>query len=255
MPELERLMLHRLAELDPQIRAAYAEYDYKKVIALLSQFMTADLSAFYFDIRKDVLYCDPASSHVRACALSTVDALFDCVTRWIAPILVFTAEEAWLERHPQVRAGQGSVHLSTFPAVAHDWHDPELAERWAKVRRVRRVITGALELDRAAKRIGSSLEAAPQVWISDADLAAAVSGLDMAEICITSDIRITSGTGPGEAFRLDDVAGVTVVIEKASGIKCARSWKYFDPVSADPAYPDVTPRDAQALREIDGKAA
>ncbi|MGL5362674.1 MAG: isoleucine--tRNA ligase, partial [Bosea sp. (in: a-proteobacteria)] len=255
MPELEQLMLHRLAELDPQVRAAYADYDYKKVIALLSQFMTADLSAFYFDIRKDILYCDPASSHVRACALSAVDALFDSVTRWIAPILVFTAEEAWLERHAAVRAGQGSVHLETFPALPESWHNPELAERWAKVRRVRRVITGALELDRAAKRIGSSLEAMPRVWLSDADLAAALSGLDMAEICITSRIAIDNGQGPDDAFRLDDVAGVAVVIEKASGIKCARSWKYFDPATADPAYPDVTPRDAIALREIDAKAA
>ncbi len=254
MPELERLMLHRLAELGPQVEEAYRTYDYKKVVTLLSQFMNTELSAFYFDVRKDALYCDPRSSHVRKSALTVVDHLFRCLTTWLAPILVFTAEEAWLDRYPQAKAGDASVHLELFAKADEAWLDPELAERWAKVRRVRRVVTGALELERAAKRIGSSLEAAPVVHIADPDLRAALSGLDLAEICITSDATITDGEGPADAFRLPDVPGVAVVPARASGIKCARSWKYFDPATAEPGFPEVTPRDAKALREL-GRAA
>jgi isoleucyl-tRNA synthetase len=249
MPELERLMLHRLSELDEAIRAAYAAYDYKKVVSLLSQFMTADLSAFYFDVRKDALYCDPASSHVRRSALSVVDHLFRCITVWLAPILVFTAEEAWLARDPALRDGQGSVHLETFPVLPADWRDEALARRWDEVRKVRRVITGALETQRAAKVIGSSLEAAPQVFIADAALMAAVAGVDLAEISITSGLALEAGEGPADAWRTDEVKGVAVLFRPAGGVKCARSWRYFDPATADPEYPDVTPRDAQALRE------
>ncbi|MBX9907719.1 MAG: isoleucine--tRNA ligase [Beijerinckiaceae bacterium] len=255
MPELERLMLHRLAELGPQVEEAYATYDYKKVVNLLSQFMNTELSAFYFDIRKDALYCDPLSSHVRKSALTVVDHLFRCLATWLAPILVFTTEEAWLERYPEAKSLDGSVHLELFAKAPASWLDPELAERWAKIRKVRRVVTGALELERAAKRLGSSLEAAPEVFVSDPDLFAALSGADLAEISITSTILVRNGEGPADAFRLPDVPGVAVVPARASGVKCARSWKYFDPATADAAWPAVTPRDAKALRELGTRAA
>ncbi len=247
MPELERFVLHRLVELDGEMREAYASYDYKRVVALLNSFMTTDLSAFYFDVRKDTLYCDPISSVARKSALTVIDQTFRCVVTWIAPILAFTAEEAWLARFPNAE----SVHLETFPEVPAEWRNDALAERWAKVRRVRRVVTGALEIERAQKRIGASLEAAPVVHIADESLFQAVQGLDMAEICITSAIRVVQGEGPAEAFRLEDVKGVAVVPELAKGRKCARSWKVTPEVGSDPDYPDVTPRDAAALREWD----
>ena len=247
MPELERFILHRLAELDGEIREAYAAFDYKKVVALLNSFMTTDLSAFYFDVRKDALYCDPMSSLVRKSALTVIDQTFRCVVLWIAPILAFTAEEAWLSRYPQA----ASVHLETFPDVSADWRDEALAERWSRIRRVRRVVTGALEIERAQKRIGASLEAAPVVFVADESLYEAVQGLDFAEICITSGIDIRHGEGPRDAFRLDEVKGVAVVPARAEGRKCARSWKVTPEVGSDPDYPDVTPRDAAALREWD----
>ncbi|HZH52813.1 MAG TPA: isoleucine--tRNA ligase [Microvirga sp.] len=247
MPELERFVLHRLAELDGEMREAYRSFDYKRVIALLNSFMTTDLSAFYFDIRKDALYCDPLSSKVRKSALTVIDQTFRCVATWIAPILAFTAEEAWLARYPNAE----SVHLETFPEVPAEWRDEALAARWAKVRRVRRVVTGALEIERAQKRIGASLEAAPVVHVADESLWEAVQGLDLAEICITSGIEVVRGEGPAEAFRLDEVRGVAVVPRLAQGRKCARSWKVSPEVGSDPDYPDVTPRDAAALREWD----
>jgi isoleucyl-tRNA synthetase len=247
MPELERFILHRLAELDGEIRDAYRKFDYKRVVALLNAFMTSDLSAFYFDIRKDALYCDPLSSTVRKSALTVIDQVFRCVVTWIAPILAFTAEEAWLARDPEA----ASVHLQTFPDVDPAWRNEGLAELWSKVRRVRRVITGALEIERAQKRIGASLEAAPAVHISDDDLWQAVQGLDLAEIAITSGLTLARGEGPAAAFRLEDVKGVAVVPARAQGRKCARSWKITADVGADPDYPDVTLRDAAALREWD----
>jgi isoleucyl-tRNA synthetase len=252
MPELERFILHRLAELDGDIREAYAAFDYKRVVALLNGFMTSDLSAFYFDIRKDALYCDPISSLRRKSALTVIDWTFRCAVAWIAPILAFTAEEAWLSRYP---GEDGSVHLETFPEVPQAWRDAALAERWARVRRVRRAVTGALEIERAQKRIGSSLEAAPTVFIADDELGAALDGVDFAEICITSSIDVRRGEGPEDAFRLDEVRGVSVVPARAEGRKCARSWKISPLVGSDPDYPDVTPRDADALREWDAARA
>ena len=207
MPELERLMLHRLAELDPLVRQAYADFDYKRIFAMLSAFMTVDLSAFYFDIRKDALYCDPYSSTTRKACLTVLDHLFRATVTWLAPMLCFTAEEAWLARDPAAQ----SVHLEPFPAVPQSWRDEALAEKWRKLRNVRRVVTGALELERAAKRIGSSLEAHPIVHIADPDLFAAVVDIDLAEVCITSGAVLVEGEAAADAFRLPDVPGVAVV--------------------------------------------
>jgi isoleucyl-tRNA synthetase len=248
MPELERLMLDRLAEVDALVRQAYANFDYKRIFAALNQFMTVDLSAFYFDIRKDALYCDPISSTTRKACLTVLDYLFRATVTWLAPMLTFTAEEAWLARHP---GPEVSVHLEQFPEVATDWRDEALAEKWRKVRQVRRVVTGALELARADKRIGSSLEAAPVIHIADPALRAALAGVDMAEVAITSAVEIRAGEGPAAAFRLPDVAGVAVEFHPAEGRKCARSWKILPSVGSDPDYPDVSPRDAKALREWD----
>jgi isoleucyl-tRNA synthetase len=248
MPELERLMLHRLTELDGLVRQAYADFDYKRIFAALNVFMTTDLSAFYFDIRKDTLYCDPISSTTRKACLTVLDHLFRATVTWLAPMLPFTAEEAWLARYP---SEDGSVHLEQFPDLPASWRDEVLAEKWRKVRNVRRVVTGAIEIERAQKRIGSSLEAAPVVYVSDPDLFATLADIDLAEVAITSDATLVQGDGPPTAFRLDDVKAVAVEVRLAEGTKCARSWKILPSVGSDRAYPDVTPRDAQALREWD----
>jgi isoleucyl-tRNA synthetase len=246
MGELERSMLHRLAELDAEVRDAYARFDTKRVVSRLAAFLNTDLSAFYFDIRKDALYCEPPSSEKRRAALETVEQIFRSVTTWLAPILVFTCEEAWLSRYP----GAVSVHLEDFPILPSAWRDDALAARWAEIRRIRAVVTGALEIERAQKRIGSSLEAAPIVHVADAASRALLLSIDFAEICITSDITITGGAGPDDAFRLDEVAGVAVVPQPAQGRKCARSWKISPLVGSDPDFPDVSPRDARALAEL-----
>src|SRR5258705_13177386 len=158
MPELERLMLHELAEQASIVRKAYAEFDYKTVVASLSAFMNTELSAFYFDIREDTLYCDPPSSLARKAALTTIDIICDAILRWFAPILSFTADEAWQLYAPDA---EPSVHLTLFPDGLAAFRDERLAARRAIIRNVPRLVTGALELERAAKRIGSSLGAPP----------------------------------------------------------------------------------------------
>jgi isoleucyl-tRNA synthetase len=252
-PELERLMLHQLAGQAAIVQKAYAEFDYKTVVASLSTFMNTELSAFYFDIRKDSLYCDPPSSKTRKAALYVIDMICDAILKWFAPVLSFTCEEAWQLFSPNVP----SVHLTLFPEGLEPFRNDKLAAKWETIRNVRRVVTGALELERAAKRIGSSLEASPIIYVSDRATLATLFDVDLAEVCITSGVVLVEGEGPADAFRLPDVAGVAVVPERAQGTKCARSWKISPAVGEDPQFPDVTPRDAQALREWEavGKAA
>ncbi len=252
MPELERVILHRLAELDQLVRQAYNDYDFKRIFHALTNFMNIDLSAFYFDIRKDALYCDAPSSLRRRACRTVLHELFMSLTAWFAPILCFTAEEVWLTRFPD---DEGSVHLRTFPDLPESWIDAGLAEKWRKLRELRRVVTGALEVERREKRIGSSLESAPDVYVSNADLKAAMAGVDLAEISITSGGTLIDGEGPADAFRLDDVAGVAVVPKMASGKKCARSWKIMPDVGSVAGFPDLTPRDAAAVIEYDARQA
>jgi isoleucyl-tRNA synthetase len=246
MPELERLMLHRLSELDALVREGYDAFDFKKIARALIDFSNVELSAFYFDIRKDALYCDAPSSLRRRAALSVIRKLFECLVTWLAPMLPFTTEEAWLSLKPDAV----SVHLEQFPAVPAEWRDDALEAKWEKIREVRSVVTGALEIERREKRIGASLEAAPVVHVADPELLKALEGEDFAEICITSAITVVAGEGPEGAFRLPEVARVSVEPKLAEGTKCARSWRITTDVGSDPDYPDVSARDAAALREI-----
>lgn len=252
MPELERAILHRLSELDELVRKAYADYDFKRVTHTLSNFMNVDLSAFYFDIRKDTLYCDAPSSLRRRACRTVLDELFSCLTAWLAPVLCFTVEEVWLARFP---SDEDSVHLRTFPEIPAEWCNETLSEKWRKVRELRRVVTGALEVERREKRIGASLEAAPDVFVTNAELAVAMRGIDLAELAITSQASLIEGEGPAAAFRLDDVPGVAVVPKRAEGRKCARSWRVLPEVGSDPEFPDLSLRDAAAVREYDAQAA
>jgi isoleucyl-tRNA synthetase len=250
MPELERLMLHRLAELDLVVRAGYDAFDFKRVTRALTDFMNVELSAFYFDIRKDALYCEAPSSPKRKAAVQVVRHLFECLNTWLAPMLPFTTEEAWRDRYPD----RESVHLEQFPEVPSEWRDEALEEKWNKIKDVRRVVTGALEIERARKTIGSSLEAVPVVYMTDASLMQAIAGVDMAETAITSALDIMDAPAPAGAFALPDVPGVAVVVEKAEdrGLKkCARSWRYTADVGSDPAFPDVSARDAGVLHELE----
>jgi isoleucyl-tRNA synthetase len=227
MPELERWVLHRLAELDGVVRDGYAAYDFQGVFQAVFQFATVDLSAFYFDIRKDALYCDAEDSLRRRAALTVLDLLYHRLVTWLAPVLVFTMEEVWLERFP---GAESSVHLVDIPDTPGAWLNPDLAARWEGIRKVRRAVTAALEVKRRDKVIGASLEAAPVVHVEEPQVLAALKQVDFADICITSDVALTADPSPAEAFRLPEVPGVGVVFEEAGGEKCQRCWKVLPDV-------------------------
>jgi len=243
MPELERWVLHRLAELGRVVRESCEAYDFHRMYVALYNFCAVDLSSFYFDIRKDALYCDAPGTIRRRAARTVLDELFKCLTIWLAPFICYTAEEAWLTRYP---SEDGSVHRQVFPALPDAWLDPALGAKWERVRRVRRVVTGALEIERAAKRIGSSLQASPQVFVAPEDVEA-LQGIDFAEICITSSIAVEVGEGPADAFRLEDVKGVAALPRQASGIKCERCWQVLDEVGHVPGHDDLCKRCAEAV--------
>ncbi len=247
MPELEQYILHKLFEVGQTVDAAYKVYDYKKAAAALTNFMNVELSAFYFDIRKDALYCDPWSSNKRKSARTVINQLFHCLTTWWAPILVFTMEEVWLTRF---NGAGSSVHLMLFAQSLPEWKNEAIAKKWDAIRKVRSVVTGALEIARANKDIGSSLEAAPVVYIHDDDATvAAVESIDFAEVCIVSDIKVETGPIPDGAFYPLEIAKIAVAFHLAQGQKCARSWKISKDIGQDKDFPDITLRDAEAVRE------
>ena len=226
MPELEQWVLHRLAELDAVVRQGYRAFDFQGVFQAVFNFATVELSSFYFDIRKDALYCDGETPRAHA-ARTVLDILFHRLTTWLAPVLVFTMEEVWLERYP---GEESSIHLQDFPETPEDWRNDALAAKWTRVRQARRVVTAALEIQRTEKVIGASLEAAPVVHVEDADVLAALKSVPFEDVCITSAISLTADPAPQEAYRLPEVPGVAVVFEKADGEKCQRCWKILPDV-------------------------
>jgi isoleucyl-tRNA synthetase len=250
MPELERWVLHRLSEIDELVRDRAATFNFHEMFTALHNFCAVDLSSFYFDIRKDTLYCDRADSIRRRAARTVLDEAFDCLTAWLAPVICFTAEEAWLSRNP----GDGnSVHLQTYPDLPADWRDEVLAEKWENVRRVRRVVTGALEIERAEKRIGSSLQATPTLYLDSATVAI-LSDVDLAEVTITSDVIVDTGAAPEGAFAIDEVPGVAVVPGLADGGKCERCWQVLPEVGGDGENADICNRCVDAVANISAVA-
>ncbi len=243
MPELEQWVLHRVAELDAEVRSGYGKYDFQGVFQKLFTFATSDLSQVFFDVRKDALYCDVATSLRRRSARTVLDILFHRLTTWLAPVLVFTMEEVWLCRFPEEGS---SVHLMDMPETPAEWLNPSLAAKWDGIRAARRVVNGALEVQRTAKVIGASLEAAPVVHVADTAILAALKSVNFAELCITSGIQLTKDPEPAEAFRLPEVPGVGVVFERAPGQKCQRCWQILPEVGRQ-SHPGTCKRCNEAL--------
>jgi isoleucyl-tRNA synthetase len=250
MPELERWVLHRLAELDELVREKIEAYDFHALFVALHNFCAVELSAFYFDVRKDSLYCDADDSVRRRSVRTVMEHLFSALTAWLAPVLCFTAEEAWLARPEGLTSGEGwtadSVHLRDFPTIPAAWRNDDLAAKWSVVRGVRRVVTGALELERANKTIGSSLQANPTVYV-DSATKALLADVDFQDVCITSAIAVVEGTAPDGAFTLADVAGIAVASGLADGEKCERCWKVLPEVSTVADHPTLCVRCAEAV--------
>ena len=248
MPELERWVLDRLWRLDQRLRKACNDYEFHGLFSELHNFCAIDLSAFYLDIRKDSLYCDRLDDKRRRAARTVLDTLFDCLTAWLAPFICFTAEEAWLTRHPD-RSPGNSIHLRTFPEIPDAWRDDKLMDKWREIRAVRRVVTGALEKERAEKRIGSSLQAAPVIH-APAKTEQLFAGLEAAELFITSGATFVATDKPAGAFTLEDVVGVAVVPNPATGEKCERCYQVLEEVGKSTAHPTVCNRCADAAEHF-----
>jgi isoleucyl-tRNA synthetase len=247
MPELEQYILSRMAAISAQIDHDIENYDFNAVIMALYNFCNADLSSLYFDIRKDRLYCDSPDSFERRSTRTVMAELFDFLVTRLAPYTTFTCEESWDHRPKGVFEDAESIHMRTYSSVPQEWRNEKLEDKWANILKVRDVVLATLEPRRAAKEIGSSLEAHPSIYVSGV-YADAVEGADMAEICITSQASVHKAEAPADSVKLDKIDGVGVVFNKAEGNKCARSWKILPEVGTDKDYPDLSLRDAEAVR-------
>ncbi|MCE3230359.1 MAG: ileS [Alphaproteobacteria bacterium] len=249
MPKLEQWVLHRLSELDKSLRKSAETFDFMGFYSELHNFCAVDLSAFYFDLRKDCLYCDARTSLKRRAARTVMDHIFICLTHWLAPVLSFTAEEAWLSRYGSEAS---SIHLQMFPDIPLEWDNAPLAAQWQIIRDIRRVITGALEVERAAKTIGSSLQAHVAVYvpheISEIFKTLGMKDADLAELSITSEANLIIAQPPAGAFTLEDVMNVGVVVNTASGQKCNRCWKVLEEVGE--VHDDLCQRCAQVVEGL-----
>lgn len=257
LSDLDQYILHRVYEVDRDVRKCIHDFDFQGMTTLVHNFCARELSAFYFDICKDTLYCDALDSDKRRAVVYVLDQVFKHLCHWLAPVLAFTAEEAWLSyKGVSIDDLNESIHLSHLEDAPKAWHKPDLSEKWEKIIDARSVVTGALEIKRAEKVMGASLEAAPKVYVADTALAQYLKASSFHDICITSDITIEAGTAPADAFTNQNVEGIAVVFAKAEGQKCARCWKYTNDVGSNKAHVETCARCADAVtREAKTAAA
>ena len=248
MPPLERFILHRLWELDRDVRNAYADYRFQDVVRPVMEFCSNDLSALYFDIRKDSLYCDRPDAIRRRAARTVMHEVFMRLTAWLAPLTPFTMEEAWGTRYPE----SGSNCARMIPETPAAWQDSSEKTRWKAIERVLLVTNGALEIDRREKRIGTGLDAALTVHVTDEQIGFAFEGFDqqeIADIFRVSQVQLVQGSPPADAFQMTEVLHVAAVVQPITDQpKCARSWRRVPDVGSDPAHPELSARDADAVR-------
>lgn len=227
MPDLEKFMLNKLSELDKLLRESIKKYDFQKFYSELHTFCANDLSAFYFDIRKDAVYCDAKDDIKRLSCLTVMNKLFICISHWLAPVLSFTAEEAWLSY--QLNQDKKSIHLQTFPEIPEIWNNEKIGEKGIFTQEVRKTITASIEIERLAKTIGSSLEAEIYIYSNDPENSKFLNSMDFSEIAIVSKAVIVNAQVPSNAT-MNDELNIGVVVKQASGEKCERCWKIMDSV-------------------------
>jgi isoleucyl-tRNA synthetase len=245
LPNLEQWVLHRLNDIKKSHQKLFKTYDFAAFYSELHTFCATDLSAFYFDIRKDTLYCDALNGQKRLATLNVMHHVFMHLVHWLAPVLSFTAEEAW---HAfQECENPSSIHTQLFPEMPRQWDNPSMAAKWEDLRNIRRVLTGALELERAAKTIGSSLQASVIMYVSS-EWSDRLDNIDWAELAIASQLVIVHAQMPANAFTLEDVRGVGVVVELAEGQKCGRCWKIL-PEVGEQREPDLCKRCDEVIHD------
>ena len=222
-PELEQFILHQAFLINKKFESYFKEYNFHKLYKELVNFCSLELSAFYFDIRKDSLYCDDISSNKRKACINLLGLILDILLKWFAPILSFTTEEIYQTINSNKKS---SIHLESFPKIPLDWQNEKLSVKWKKFKLIRKVVNAALEVKRASKEIGSSLEAEVTVYLNEEYLAIS-KDFDLSENFITSKAEAKKLITDNSLFKLDEIEGIKVMVKKAQGEKCPRCWKIF----------------------------
>ena len=222
-PELELYMLHKVFELNKKFQIYFKEYNFHKLYKELVNFCSLELSAFYFDIRKDSLYCDDLLSKKRSACINLLSLILDMLLKWFAPILSFTTEEIFQIINKEKNS---SIHLENFPKIPDRWENKKLFEKWEKFKTVKKVVNAAMEIKRSSKDIGSSLEADIKIYLSEEYLNLA-KDLNLSEYFITSKAELKKMSDDKNLFKLDEIENIKVLVKKAEGEKCSRCWKIF----------------------------
>jgi len=223
-PELERFMLHQIFILNSNFKKYFKEYNFHKLYRELLNFCSLDLSAFYFDIRKDTLYCDETKSSKRMACIRLLYLILDMLLKWFAPILSFTTEEIFRILNKDKNS---SIHLETFPTIPSKWKNEKLFQKCDKLKIVRNVANAAIEVKRASKEIGSSLEADIKLYLGEEYLQYS-KDVNLSEYIITSKAEALPMVNDDKLFKLDSVDNVKVLVKKAKGEKCSRCWKILE---------------------------
>jgi len=212
LPELERYILHKLYSVDQSIKNNLKNYNFHKLYKELLNFCNLDLSSFYFDIRKDMLYCDSTKSEKRKKCIMILNIILECLLKWFAPIFVFTTEEIY----NLVNKSEASIHETTFADIPKKWENNNLKEKWTALYKIKQEANIAIEEKRTKKEIGSSLEAELEIFVNKENFNL-MEGLDLAEYFITSKANKTINDKKEEELK--------ILVKKTSGIKCPRCWK------------------------------
>jgi isoleucyl-tRNA synthetase len=219
MPELERYILSRLAALDAEVRAHVHVHAYAKMMAAITSFVNSDLSAFFFDVRKVSLYCDALEAPKRRAYRTVLATLFDALNAWLAPVLVFTAEEAHEQRWGTKAS---SVHFGTYADIPAAWRDEALEAKFDRLRELRALVTQAIEPMRRDKQVGSSNEVVIRLHLPDPADIALVEGAGFSELAIVSSVEALPASGE-----------LRVEAAPSPYARCARCWRYLPDVSPE----------------------
>ena len=226
--DLDHYVLSSLVNLEEEVIKNYKIFEYQKVFSLIFNFCTNELSAFYFDIRKDTLYCDSKNSLERKSTRTVLDILFHHLLTLLAPILCFTTEEAWQSRY----GSNESVHTKNFPQIQDKWKRPELDSKWEVYKEIRKSINGAIEIERKNKKIGSSLEASIDLYFGDSEFKEIDQDL-LKNISIVSELEVFEESPSDKCFVSETNKNIGVIVSQTNGEKCERCWKYFPSLSND----------------------
>jgi isoleucyl-tRNA synthetase len=250
LPPLEAMILSQTYRLDQLVRDSYEKYDFSNAIRPICEWSSLTLSALYFDIRKDCLYCDRPDSPKRVAARMVMHHVLERLLLWLGPVLCFTTEDAYQQ------TGAKDYHAEAILSPLPDeWLNLKEEERWQRIINVISVVTAALEEKRRDKTIGSALEAAPKIYLSDLEDLKAFDGIDAAEVFRTSQAEIINGQPPETAFIDPQNPQIGVVFAMAQGNKCARSWRILPEVGTDKDFNDLSLRDADAVRYWESRNA